>query len=336
MGGHQRSPVDQVMSAQRAARPDDTGESTATVLCRARAAWTQALRGAREPGPPRRAGPPGGLTIADVPRLLRGLALLATGLETVFAPGRTPGATVAPRVAATPPRPGLPPAATRPPGRLTAPIALMRDGIATLSTPHAPGLAAMTTKARQTRDAARQAMTTVRAQVAAAPAVRLVQTSGGVRRAILAGLLGGGVVALLVSPLGARARARVRRAWGGDDGPGATGIIQTARQTARRGADRAAGRARQGLRQVLLRPAEDRAEPDDVTLVDRVESEIFHDPAVPKGRMNINAEQGRVVLRGEVDQPEQISAVEAAVRTVPGVRDVENLLHLPDTPAPQS
>ena len=67
-----------------------------------------------------------------------------------------------------------------------------------------------------------------------------------------------------------------------------------------------------------------------------MESAIFRDPAVPKGRININAERGRVVLRGEVDQVEQISALEAAARQMLGVTDVENLLHIPGTPAPQS
>ena len=40
-----------------------------------------------------------------------------------------------------------------------------------------------------------------------------------------------------------------------------------------------------------------------------------------------------IVLRGQLERPEQTNAVEAAVRRVPGVRDVENLLHLPGTPA---
>jgi len=252
MWGRQRNPIDQVMSARRTVGPDGTGESTATISRRARAVWTQALRGAREMGPPRRDRLPGGLTVADVPRLLRGLALLATGLETVFAPGRAPDTTTDLSVAATPPRHSLPPSATLRSGRLTAPVALLRDGIATLPPPHAPGRAAMTTKARQARDAARQTVTTVREQVAAAPAVQLVQTSGRARRMILAGLLGGGVVTLLVSPLGARARARVRRAWGGDGEQGTMGLIQTARQ----GAARAAGRARQVLMNRTQAPAQ--------------------------------------------------------------------------------
>ena len=63
---------------------------------------------------------------------------------------------------------------------------------------------------------------------------------------------------------------------------------------------------------------------------------MFRDPDIPKGRININAEGGVIVLRGELERPEQINAVEAAVRRVAGVRDVENLLHLPGTPAQKS
>ena len=76
--------------------------------------------------------------------------------------------------------------------------------------------------------------------------------------------------------------------------------------------------------------------PDDVTLVDKVKSVVFRDPRFPKGQISINAEEGKVVLRGQVDQPELIADLEAAVRDVQGVRDVENLLHVPGTPAPPS
>ena len=77
-----------------------------------------------------------------------------------------------------------------------------------------------------------------------------------------------------------------------------------------------------------------RVVPDEQTLTDRVESMIFRDPALPKGRININTERGVVILRGVLDQPEQIASIEVAVRRIPGVRDVENLLHLVGTPAP--
>ncbi|MDP8956232.1 MAG: BON domain-containing protein [Actinomycetota bacterium] len=74
-------------------------------------------------------------------------------------------------------------------------------------------------------------------------------------------------------------------------------------------------------------------EPDDATLAHKVESEIFGDPNIPKGKINVNAEDGVVVLRGELDHPEDINSLEARVQKIPGVVDVRNLLHLPGTPA---
>ena len=76
------------------------------------------------------------------------------------------------------------------------------------------------------------------------------------------------------------------------------------------------------------RHAQDGAEQlDDQTLVDKVESIVFRDRAVPKGQINVNAENGVVFLRGEVPDPELVGALEARVRKVQGVRDVTNLLH---------
>src|SRR5687767_6214315 len=74
--------------------------------------------------------------------------------------------------------------------------------------------------------------------------------------------------------------------------------------------------------------------PDDATLAHKVETEIFRGADVPKGQINVNAENGIVVLRGEVDQPELIKDLEKKTRKVQGVREVENLLHTPGTPAP--
>jgi osmotically-inducible protein OsmY len=73
---------------------------------------------------------------------------------------------------------------------------------------------------------------------------------------------------------------------------------------------------------------------DDRTLVDKVESIVFRDRDVPKGQINVNAENGVVFLRGQVDRSELVDTLEARVRRVPGVRGVENLLHLPGSPAP--
>jgi osmotically-inducible protein OsmY len=68
---------------------------------------------------------------------------------------------------------------------------------------------------------------------------------------------------------------------------------------------------------------------DDVTLARKVESEIFRDADVPKGAIDINAEHGKVVLRGEVDSTELIEELVGKARRVQGVEEVESLLHTP-------
>ena len=75
-------------------------------------------------------------------------------------------------------------------------------------------------------------------------------------------------------------------------------------------------------------------QPDDATLALKVETEIFRDSDIPKGRINVDAENGKVVLRGEVEQPELITDLEKRTKKVQGVQEVENLLHVPGTPAP--
>ena len=72
---------------------------------------------------------------------------------------------------------------------------------------------------------------------------------------------------------------------------------------------------------------------DDATLAQKVQSQIFRDEDVPKGQINVNAEEGIVILRGQVDRPELIRDLEKKTRKVHGVRDVENLLHLPGAQA---
>jgi osmotically-inducible protein OsmY len=79
---------------------------------------------------------------------------------------------------------------------------------------------------------------------------------------------------------------------------------------------------------------EEKPQPDDVTLAHKVETEIFRDADIPKGRINVNAENGKVVLRGEVEEPELIKDLEQRTKKVQGVQEVENLLHVPGTPAP--
>lgn len=73
---------------------------------------------------------------------------------------------------------------------------------------------------------------------------------------------------------------------------------------------------------------------DDVALARKVETIIFRDDTVPKGHINVNAADGVVWLRGEAKTPDMIKALEHQTAEIPEVRRVENLLHLPKTPAP--
>jgi hypothetical protein len=73
---------------------------------------------------------------------------------------------------------------------------------------------------------------------------------------------------------------------------------------------------------------------DDVTLARKVETEIFRPADSPKGKIDVNAVDGVVWLRGEVKNQKQSKEIEAKVRAIAEVKDVENLLHLPKTPAP--
>jgi BON domain-containing protein len=112
----------------------------------------------------------------------------------------------------------------------------------------------------------------------------------------------------------------------------------------RRGERRAAARARRtrthavGVARRTVNAARPRhREPfDDVTLAHKVESELYRRARVPRGRISINAEEGFVFLRGVLDRQDDIERIELATRQIDGVRDVENLIHLPGTPAPHS
>jgi len=56
---------------------------------------------------------------------------------------------------------------------------------------------------------------------------------------------------------------------------------------------------------------------DDRTLLDRVDSELFADPTIPRGSLNLEVEGMTVVLRGQLTSREEIERIEAAVRQVP-------------------
>ncbi len=141
------------------------------------------------------------------------------------------------------------------------------------------------------------------------------------RGTFLAGTAAGIAVAYLFDPRAGRARrARLRDRTGAGMRRGATGTRKLGARVRNR---------MEGLPHEMLHPhGEPKPDMNDVTLAHKVESEVIRRPDVDKGRINVNAENGRIVLRGECDSPDQIREVVAAVRQIPEVREVENLLHV--------
>jgi osmotically-inducible protein OsmY len=74
--------------------------------------------------------------------------------------------------------------------------------------------------------------------------------------------------------------------------------------------------------------------PDDAVIVDRVQSEAFRGVDLTPGTVNVNAEYGKVVLRGEVESEGLIRDLVARVRLVEGVVDVESRLTTPGAAKP--
>jgi osmotically-inducible protein OsmY len=147
---------------------------------------------------------------------------------------------------------------------------------------------------------------------------------------VVPALLAGAALEFFLDPRSGRRRRHTARDQ-------ALSVLRRRRQRLERQARYEAGKV-VGLAHQATKLAS-RAEPadlDDVSLAHKVESELFRDRTIPKSRISINAERGIVVLRGQLDSDPEIRRVEEQVRGIPGVHEVENLLHLPGTPAPAS
>jgi osmotically-inducible protein OsmY len=141
---------------------------------------------------------------------------------------------------------------------------------------------------------------------------------------LLAGLagIGGAIVAFLTDP----ARGRARRARLMDQG--AAMVRRTGRHAER--AARYAGATATGAMAAVSNatgPGGTGAT-DDVTLAARAETELFRDPSVPKGSININAERGTLVLRGQVPSEELRERLGREAEQIDGVWSVQNLLRV--------
>jgi BON domain len=67
--------------------------------------------------------------------------------------------------------------------------------------------------------------------------------------------------------------------------------------------------------------------PDDLTLAQKVESIAFRKAGVPKGQVNVNADNAVIYLRGQLESDAQIEELVRATRAIEGVDGVKNLLH---------
>jgi len=147
---------------------------------------------------------------------------------------------------------------------------------------------------------------------------RLARMSGGI--------VVGACLALLFDPIAGKRRRHMLR--------------DRTLALARRGERRGRRLARHGLADAegYLQRRRHREEEapayDDTTLARKVETEIFRWSDAPKGAVVVNAVGGIVALRGEVDSSEEIARLVNRAAAVHGVKGVENLLHLPGTPAP--
>jgi len=142
----------------------------------------------------------------------------------------------------------------------------------------------------------------------------------------LLGAAGGAVIAYLLDP----ERGRGRRARLRDQG---AARLRDALTTLGSRARRARAGAFE-IRQQIVHRGDGQPMPSDAALSDKVHSELFAGSSIPRSKVNINVEEGVVVLRGEVEEPVQVDELIQRAQRIPGVVRVDSLLHLPGEPAP--
>lgn len=175
---------------------------------------------------------------------------------------------------------------------------------------------------REARDEARRQAKQLRGRIAGRP--------NPLRSLVLlvGGALAGAAATFFFDP----ARGRGRRARYADQ------LAATVRRGSRAAerALRVIGSDAGGRINALRHGGEEARVLNDAELAHAVETELFRDPSVPKGRLNINVERGIVVLRGEVASDAQRDRIAKRAARISGVWSVRNLMHLPGEPAPET
>ena len=140
------------------------------------------------------------------------------------------------------------------------------------------------------------------------------------KRRFAAGSIAGAAGAFFLDPQSGRRRRNVTR----DRALGMLRRVSGRAESAGRGVATEA----YGVSQKVQHRQEEPKTYDDATLAQKVQSEIFREADVPKGKVDVNAAEGVVELRGEVDSQALIDDLVAKTRKVQGVREVENLLRV--------
>ncbi|MDQ3764461.1 MAG: BON domain-containing protein [Actinomycetota bacterium] len=127
-------------------------------------------------------------------------------------------------------------------------------------------------------------------------------------------------------------RGRTRRARARDQAcAAATRPVKRLQRRAEQKGSYLRDRARGAVHEMTTAPT---PHADDRALTAKVRSEVLGDPRYADYTVNVDTVEGVVSLRGQLRRPDEIRDLVAAVAQVPGVRDVENFLHLPGTTAP--
>lgn len=145
-------------------------------------------------------------------------------------------------------------------------------------------------------------------------------------RSFLAGATAAAAAEYLLDPQQGARRRHMIRDW-------VAARLRRGRREAGRKAEQAADKA-QGVVAEATPPGRDASELNDPGLAAKVESELFKPEDSPKGSVDLNVENGVVVLRGQVESDEQRRDLVERAEAVDGVRRAESLLHLPGEAAP--
>lgn len=174
---------------------------------------------------------------------------------------------------------------------------------------------------------AKQVGTGARFAAERAPQLRRELTTPQTRKLpLVAGVAAGAAGAYFLDPEQGKRRRHIAR-------DKAAMLVRRGSAEAQRKARYASGKAAGTVQEATPSSRDPGRDLNDPALARKVESELFRDADAPKGKVDVNVENGIVYLRGEVDSPGQAGALTQAARRIEGVEEVQSLLHLPNEPA---